>query len=73
MPKKKKPPSGKKNIFAGTILSIFGENPYKPYNYKQISKALGIKDKAEKDLVFNIMVELADEKKLIEERPYRYM
>lgn len=73
MPKKKKTPSGKKNIFAGTILSIFGENPYKSYNYKQISKALGIKDKAEKDLVFNIMLELAEEKKLVEERPYRYM
>ncbi len=72
MPKKKKAPRGKKNTFAGTILSIFGENPYKPYNHKQISKALGIKDKAGKDLIYNVLLELAEEKKLIEDKPYRY-
>lgn len=72
MPKKKKAPRGKKNTFAGTILSIFGENPYKPYNHKQISKALGVKDKAGKDLIYKVLLELAEENKLIEERPYRY-
>ncbi len=73
MPKKKKPATGKKNIFSNAILGIFGENPFKAFNYKQIAKQLNMKDKAEKDLVFNIMLELAEEGKLVEERPYRYM
>jgi ribonuclease R len=72
MPRKKKETTGKKNTFTSTILSIFGENPYKPYNYKQVSKLLGIKDKASKDLVNSILLELTEEGKLVEERPYRY-
>ncbi len=73
MPTKKKSRSGKKNTFANTILSIFGDNPFKPYNYKQISKLLGIKDKASKDLVNSILSDLAADGKLVEERPFRYM
>ena len=72
MPKKKPLPSGVKTTLAATILSIFGSSPFKPLNYKQISKALSIKDKAGKDLVHNILVELAKEGKLIEDKPYRY-
>lgn len=72
MPKKKPLPSGVKNTLAATILSIFGSSPFKPLNYKQISKALSIKDKAGKDLIHNILVELAKEGKLIEDKPYRY-
>lgn len=72
MPKKKPIPSGVKSTLAATILSIFGSSPFKPLNYKQISKALSIKDKAGKDLIHNILVELAKEGKLIEDKPYRY-
>ena len=72
MPKKKPLPSGVKNTLAATILSIFGSSPFKPLNYKQISKSLSIKDKAGKDLIHNILVELAKEGKLIEDKPYRY-
>ena len=35
---KKKPTTGTKSTFTNTILSIFGEQPFKPYNYKQIAK-----------------------------------
>jgi len=72
MPKKKPIPTGVKNTLAATILSIFGSSPFKPLNYKQISKALSIKDKAGKDLIHNILVDLAKEGKLIEDKPYRY-
>ncbi len=72
MPKKKPLPSGVKNTLAATILSIFGSSPFKPLNYKQISKALIIKDNAGKDLIHNILLELAKEGKLVEDKPYRY-
>lgn len=72
MPKKKPLPSGVKNTLAATILSIFGSSPFKPLNYKQISKALSIKDNAGKDLIHNILLELAKEGKLVEDKPYRY-
>lgn len=72
MPKKKPLPSGVKNTLAATILSIFGSSPFKPLNYKQISKALSIKDKTGKDLVHNILLELAKEGKIVEDKPYRY-
>lgn len=70
---KKKSTSGKKSTFTNTILSIFGEQPFKPFNYKQIAKLLGIKDKAGKDLVNKILIELFEDGKLSEERPYRYI
>ncbi len=72
MPKKKPVPSGVKSTLAATILSIFGSSPFKPLNYKQISKSLSMKDKAGKDLIHNILIELAKEGKLIEDKPYRY-
>lgn len=64
---------GNKSTFINTILSIFGANPFKPMNYKQICKLLGITDNAGKDIVYKILIELFEEGKLIEERPYRYV
>lgn len=72
MPKKRPLTVGVKSTLTATILSHFGSNPFKPLNYKQVSKALSIQDKAGKDLVHNILVELAAEGKLVEERAYRY-
>ncbi|NOU46486.1 MAG: ribonuclease R [Bacteroidales bacterium] len=73
MSKKVKQTVGTKAGLVATILGIFGENPFKPYNYKQIAKLLGIHDKAGKDLVLTILLDLLGEGKLTEERPYRYM
>ena len=72
MSRKKTKNLGKKSAFINAILTVFGENPFKPMNYKQISKILGITDTAGKDVVHNILLELFSEGKLIEERPFRY-
>ena len=40
---KKKKLENKLSVFTNAILSIFGENPFRPMNYKQICKLLGIK------------------------------
>ena len=70
---KKKKIENKLSVFTNAILSIYGENPFRPMNYKQICKILGIRDSAGKDVVYNILVDLFEEGKLLEERPYRYV
>ena len=70
---KKKKLENKLSVFTNAILSIFGENPFKPMNYKQICKLLNIRDAAGKDVVYHILVDLFEEGKLLEERPYRYV
>lgn len=61
------------STFVNTILTIFGENPFKPMNYKQIAKIMSVRDNAGKDVIYQILVTLFNEGKLIEERPYRYL
>ncbi len=61
-----------KNTFISSILSIFGKSPYRPFNYKQISSQLGIKDKASKDLVNTILGELAGAKEIEQISPGKY-
>ena len=70
---KKKKIENKLSVFTNAILSIFGENPFRPMNYKQICKILGIHDAAGKDVVYHILVDLFEEGKLMEERPFRYV
>ena len=70
---KKKKLENKLTVFTNAILSIFGESPFKPMNYKQICKVLGIRDAAGKDVVYHILVDLFEQGKLMEERPYRYV
>ncbi|MBR3710101.1 MAG: ribonuclease R [Bacteroidales bacterium] len=70
---KKKKLENKLTVFTNAILSIFGETPFKPMNYKQICKILGIRDAAGKDVVYHILIDLFEEGKLMEERPYRYV
>ena len=70
---KKKKIENKLSVFTNAILSIFGENPFRPMNYKQICKVLGIRDAAGKDVVYNILIDLYEDGKLLEERPYRYV
>ena len=61
------------SALSGLILSVFTENPFKAYNYKQIGHLLGVKDKAGRDLVFNILEELKTLDNLIEAKPGKYM
>ena len=70
---KKKKLENKLSVFTNAILSIYGENPFKPMNYKQVCKLMGIRDAAGKDVVYHILIDLYEEGKLLEERPYRYV
>ncbi|MDZ7742818.1 MAG: ribonuclease R [Bacteroidota bacterium] len=63
---------GKKNTLAYNILGIFSKNPYKTFNYKQISHALGAKDRAGKDLVSKIMWDLTEAGEILEIKPGKY-
>ncbi len=47
-----------KNTLAQIILKIFIDNPFKAYNNKQIASLLGIRDKAGKQLIFEILEEM---------------
>ena len=69
---KKKKKGAKKNTFVNSILSIFGNNPFRAYNYKQISHLLGITDKISKNLVNTILKELYQNEDLIEIKPGKY-
>ncbi|MCR5645543.1 MAG: ribonuclease R [Bacteroidales bacterium] len=70
---KKKKIENKLSVFTNAILSIYGENPFKPMNYKQICKVLSIRDAAGKDVVYHILIDLHEQGILLEERPYRYV
>jgi ribonuclease R len=77
MPKKrsKKSKSRKlrgKNAFIDSVLRIFTNDPFRVFNYKQVSAKLGIKDRASKDLVNTILVELLEEGTIVEVRPGKY-
>ena len=61
------------NALTGIILSIFTENPFKAYNYKQVGHLLGVKDKAGRDMVMKIIEGLVKEESLNEIRRGKYM
>ena len=60
------------STFVNTILRIFGEHPFKPMNYKQIAKIMGVRDAAGKDVIYQVLVTLANDGQLIEDHPYSY-
>ncbi len=68
----KKPRPRGKNAFAGSVLGIFTKQPYRAYNYKQVAAGLGIKDKASKDLINIILVELLEDGAITELKPGKY-
>ncbi len=61
-----------KSTFAGSILCLFNNNPFRAYNYKQISHLLGIKDSASNDLVINILNELSKNNEINEIKPGKF-
>ncbi len=69
--KSKKPKIGRKALTAG-IMNFFAGNPFTPYNYKQIAHAVGAMDKAAKNLVRDILSELAERGELKEYRRGKY-
>lgn len=73
MPKNKPKGNGTKALLKQSILSLFGANPFKPLNHKQVSKSLNIKDNTGKDFVMQILDELVREGKLQEQGRYKYL
>ena len=72
MPKKKKI-ENKLSTFTSVILGIFADEPFRPKNYKQVCKIMGIKDQAGKDVVYNLLIDLKDKGLLKENKPYSYV
>ncbi len=74
MTKKKKTKKGNqdKNSFVNTVLNIFTQNPFKGYNFHQLSHTLGITDKKSKQLVNDILADLAANKEIIELKKGNY-
>lgn len=70
---KKKRIENKLSTFTSVILGIFADDPFRPKNYKQVCKVMGIKDQAGKDVVYNLLIDLKDKGLLSEERPYSYV
>ena len=70
---KKKKIENKLSTFTSVILGIFADEPFRPKNYKQVCKIMGIKDQAGKDVVYNLLIELKDKGLLKEERPFSYV
>ena len=71
--KKKNRTRRPKSALMGIIISIFAENPFKAYNYKQIGHLIGIKDKAGRDFLLNILDELVAAEDINEIRKGKYM
>ena len=61
------------STFVNTILRIYGEHPFKPMNYKQIAKIMGVRDAAGKDVIFQVLETLNRDGQLIEHHPYSYV
>lgn len=61
------------STFVNTILRIFGEHPFKPMNYKQLAKIMGVRDAAGKDVIFQVLETLARDGQLIEHHRYSYI
>ncbi|MCL2040663.1 MAG: ribonuclease R [Bacteroidales bacterium] len=54
MSKKKKQP----NSFADNLLSVFGKDPLRPLNHKQVAAGMGVKDKASHAMVQQVIHQL---------------
>lgn len=64
--------SGTSNSTEELILNVFFKNPYASLNYKQISKAVGINDKAVRDIIRRQLEVLLKNKSLIEDKRGKY-
>ncbi len=64
--RKKGRKKGGAHSFAKAVLDVFMQNPFKAYNFRQLSHALGISDKASKQLVKEILEDLSAGNDIIE-------
>jgi len=68
----KKQKTKEENPLLRNITALFIKNPFASYNYKQLSHAMGIKDKAGRELVKITVEELQTEGLLIEDKRGKY-
>ncbi len=64
--------SGKSSSSLDLVLNVFFKKPYISFNYKQISKAVGINDKAVRELIRQQLESLLKNKSLIEDKRGKY-
>jgi ribonuclease R len=70
--KKKAVHKTKDNTFSKVVLDVFVENPFRAYNFRQLSNVLGISDKASKQLVKDILAGLEGEGSIVEANRGKY-
>lgn len=70
--RRKSKKKGSKNAFAESVLGVFASNPFRTFNYKQISGQLGINDKASRDLVNITLLDLVESGAVTETSPGKY-
>ncbi|MGM0648293.1 MAG: ribonuclease R [Bacteroidota bacterium] len=68
MSTKKKRKRNTKNAIAEQVMHIFAGDPFSGFNYKQVSSALGLKDKVSRDLIKQIIIDLESDGALQQER-----
>ena len=68
MSKKKKPQTS----FADNVLSVFGKEPLRPLNHKQVTSKMGIKDKASRALAQEVINQLIATRVLEEVKRGKY-
>ncbi|KWW30082.1 MAG: ribonuclease R [bacterium P3] len=59
------------DAYTKQILKIFANNPFETFNHKQVASRVGAHDKAARQLVLQTMLEMAEEKILVEDRQKR--
>ncbi len=72
MTKKKKSKAKAIKKLTDQVLGYLEKNPTKSYNYKQIAKALNIKNKQKKKLIIDVLERLKDEDVLLEAKKGNY-
>ncbi|MBL6950379.1 MAG: ribonuclease R [Bacteroidales bacterium] len=72
MTKKKKLSIDQKKTLINNILQVYLLNPHSGLNYKQVSKRLGMEDRARKDLIRLLIEELYRSQELIESKRGKY-
>lgn len=62
-----------KGSFADNILAVFGKEPLRSLNYKQVASRMGIHDKVSKNLVLETLQQLCDENILQENNRGKFL
>lgn len=70
--KKKSAQPSHENTFKKSVLDVFVQNPLKVYNFRQLAHQLGVSDKTGKQLVKDILDNLAAKKEIIIQNRGKY-